>query len=425
MIVGTVAGRRMMVRTTGRLTALKVARAKRPGMYADGGGLYLQVTEGGASWIYRYMLNGRSHEMGLGPLALYGLSDARALAQDARRLRHQGIDPIEHRRAARAQTWLDAAKAITFQQCADAYIAAKRDGWRNAKHAAQWGATLATYAYPIIGSLPVQSIDTALVMKVIEPLWRTRTETASRLRARIENVLAYAKSRGYRTGDNPATWGGHLDKMLPARSKVRPIEHHAALPYTALPSFLVALRGQQGIAARALEFIILTAARSGEVLGARWSEVNLLDRVWTLPAKRMKANREHRVPLSDGALSILAKMEALRPAGDDDAYVFPGDKPDRTLSNTAIWELRQRMGRADISAHGFRSTFRDWAAESTNYPNHVVEQALAHTIGSRVEAAYRRSDLFEKRRRLMDAWATFCTTPVQERRNNIALLRGH
>jgi Arm DNA-binding domain len=232
----------MMVRTTGRLTALKVARAKRPGMYADGGGLYLQVTEGGASWIYRYMLNGRSHEMGLGPLALYGLSDARALAQDARRLRHQGIDPIEHRRAARAQTWLDAAKAITFQQCADAYIAAKRDGWRSAKHAAQWEATLATCAYPIIGSLPVQSIDTALVMKVIEPLWRTRTETASRLRARIENVLAYAKSRGYRTGDNPATWGGHLDKMLPARSKVRPIEHHTALPYTALPSFLVAAR---------------------------------------------------------------------------------------------------------------------------------------------------------------------------------------
>jgi integrase len=393
-----------MARTTGRLTALRVERAKRPGMYADGGGLYLQITEGGASWVYRYMLAGRAREMGLGPLALFGLSEARAKALDARRLRYEGIDPIETRRASRAQAQLDMAKAVTFEQCAERYIAAHRAGWRNGKHAAQWEATLATHA-EAIGSLPVQAIDTALVLKCLEPIWTTKPETASRVRGRVENVLDWAKVRGYRTGENPARWRGHLDKLLPARSKVRKVEHHAALPYAELSGFLVALRDQEGIAARALEFTILTAARTGETIGARWSELDLLDKTWTVPAVRMKSQREHRVPLSARVLAILEEMQPHRHA--DDGYVFPGGKSGRPLSNMAFLMLLRRMGRDDLTAHGFRSSFRDWAAERTNFPSEVAEMALAHVVGGKVEAAYRRGDLFDKRRRLMDAWVEF------------------
>src|SRR5262245_38591880 len=316
-----------MARTAGGLTALKVGRlVEKPGMHADGGGLYLQVTAGGASWIYRYMLNGRAREMGLGPLALFSLQEARAKALDARRLRHGGIDPIEARRAARQQARLDAAKAITFRQCAESYIQAHRAGWRNGKHAAQWEATLATYAEPIIGALPVQAVETALVMKIIEPLWATKPETASRLRGRIESILDWASAREYRAGENPARWRGHLDKLLPARSKVRRVEHHAALPYADLPGFTISLREQGGIAARALEFLILTAARTGEVIGARWNEIDLLDKTWIVPAARMKAQREHRVSLSARALAILSETQAVRQSESADTFVFPGGK---------------------------------------------------------------------------------------------------
>jgi integrase len=377
-------------------------------MYADGGGLYLQVSHNGASWIYRYMIAGRAREMGLGPLALYGLSEARAKALDARKLRHEGIDPIEARRAARMQARLDAAKAVTFSQCAEAYIKAHRAGWRNDKHAAQWEATLATYADPIIGALPVQSIDTSFVMKVIEPLWATRPETASRLRGRVEVVLDWAAARGYRTGENPARWRGHLDKLLPARSKVRKVEHHAALPYAELPGFLVALRDQEGVAARALELTILTAARTGETIGATWGEINWTDNLWTIPEMRMKGGKEHRVPLCDRALTILREM---KPADDipnaAELFVFSGGKPGRPLSNMAFLMLLRRMSRGDLTVHGFRSSFRDWAAERTSFPSEVAEMALAHVVGNKVEAAYRRGDLFDKRRRLMGAWAEF------------------
>jgi integrase len=411
-----------MARTTGRLTALKVARAKTPGMYADGGGLYLQVTEGGASWIYRYMLNKRAREMGLGPLALFGLSEGRAKVLDARRLRHEGIDPIEARKAARARERLDAAKAVTFKECTEAYLKAHRAGWRNGKHAAQWEATLGTYAGPIIGALPVQAIDTALVHKVLEPIWATKPETASRLRGRIESILDWAKVRGYREGENPARWRGHLDKLLPPPSKVRRVEHYAALPYGELPGFLVALREQEGIAARALEFTLLTAARTGETMFARWSEFDLLDKTWTIRAGRMKAGREHRVPLSSRALGILEEMQAHRRA--DDGFVFPGGKPGQSLSNMAFLMLLRRMKRDDVTAHGFRATFKTWASERTSVQNEIVEAALAHVVGSKVEQAYRRGDLFEKRRRLMQQWATFCTTaPAQAIASNVAPIR--
>jgi integrase len=309
---------------------------------------------------------------------------------------------------------------MTFQQCADAYIAAHRAGWRNNKHAGQWAATLATHA-EAIGSLPVQAIDTALVFKCLEPIWRTKPETASRVRGRIESVLDWAKVRGYRTGENPAHWRGHLDHLLPARSKVRRVEHHAALPYAELPGFLVALREQQGIAARALEFTILTAARTGEVIGARWSEFDLLDKAWTVLAERMKASREHRVPLSARALAILQEIQPLRPVGDADAFVFPGGKNGKPLSNMAFLMLLRRMGRGDLTAHGFRATFKTWASECTSFQTEVVEAALAHVTGSKVEQAYQRGDLFEKRRRLMQQWATFCTTAPVERGQVVAL----
>jgi integrase len=424
---------------TGRLTALKVERAKTAGMYPDGAGLYLRVTEAGTkSWVLRYMLNSRPRWMGLGPLALFSLQEARAKALDARRRRHEGIDPIEARRAERARARLDDAKAVTFKQCSENYIKAHRAGWRNAKHASQWEATLATYAEPIIGALPVQAIDTALIMKVLEQevsvgpgkattsLWAGRPETAGRVRGRIEAILDWARVRGYREGENPARWRGHLAKLLPARSKVRRVEHHAALPYADLPGFLVNLREQEGSAARALEFAILTAARTGEVIGARWSEIDLLDKTWTVPPNRMKAGREHRVPLSARALDILREINRLRGTAEPQgaSFVFRGGKLGTPLSNMAFLMLLRRKGLDDLTVHGFRSTFRDWAAERTNYPNHVVEMALAHAVTDKVEQAYRRGDLFEKRRRLMQQWASFCTTvPAQERRGNVTPLR--
>jgi integrase len=416
----------MAPRTTGRLTALKVERARERGMYADGGGLYLRVTEDGTkNWVYRYMLDGRPRWMGLGPLALYRLHEARANALEARQLRHKGIDPIETRRAQHAKARVDVAKAITFRQCAENYIEAHRAGWRNDKHAGQWGATLKTYAEPILGALPVQAVDTALVLKVLEPIWATKPETANRLRGRIENILDFAKAREWRDGENPARWRGHLDKLLPARSKVRAVEHHAALPYAELPVFLTRLREHEVTAARALEFAILTAARTGEVIGARWSEIDLAGKVWTVPAERMKAGKMHRIPLSDRTLAIL---KAAKPGSEaqesGQQFVFIGGKPGLPLSNMAFLMLLRRMKRDDLTAHGFRSTFRDWCAERTNFPSEVAEMALAHSVSDKVEAAYRRGDMFERRRRLMQQWAGFCMTRVDHDHKKIVSLRA-
>ncbi len=419
-----------MARAVERLTAQRVERLKnaeepRPGMYADGAGLYLRVTSDGAkNWVLRYMLDRRPRWMGLGPLSLYGLADARTRALDARRKRHDGIDPIEARRAERARQRLDAAKAITFKQCAVGYIDSHRAGWRNEKHRYQWPATLAAYAYPVIGALPVQAVDTALVLKVLEPIWAAKPETAGRVRQRMENILDFAKVRGYRDGENPARWRGHLDKLLPARSRVREVEHLAALPYAELQAFLASLRTREAIAARGLEFLILTGARTGEVIGARWNEVDLLDKTWTAPAARMTAHREHRVPLSARALAILDEMQAARDGDNPDAFVFPGPKSGKPLSNMALLMLLRRMGLHDLTVHGFRATFKTWASERTSFQNEIIEASLAHLIGGKVEQAYMRGDLFEKRRRLMQQWATFCTTPSQDRQSNVTPLRA-
>jgi integrase len=406
-----------MAQTVGKLTALKVARGLQPGMYADGAGLYLQVTGvGSRSWIYRFWSRGKGREMGLGSLAAVSLSEARIKAGECRRLRQEGIDPIEARKAHREQAVLDTAKTVTFKEAAATYIASHQAGWRNAKHAAQWTSTLTTYADPFIGALSIQAIDTALVLKVLEPIWKTKPETASRVRGRIEAILDWAKVRGLRQGENPARWRGHLNHLLPPTSKVRRVNHHAALAYAALPDFISQLRAQDGVAARALEFTILTAACTGETIGAVWNEVNLSEKIWTVPAERMKAVREHRVPLSARALAILSG-----PKGADDShsgFIFPGGKAAKPLSNMAMTEVLRRMKRGDITVHGFRSTFRDWAAERTSFPSEVVEMALAYAVGDKVEAAYRRGDLFEKRRRLMAEWATFCSTPKTAARHN-------
>lgn len=403
-----------------KLTALKVTRLNAPGMYADGAGLYLQVTGNGhdrvnKSWIYRYGFNGRAHDMGLGSATVIGLATAREKAAECRRLRDAGKDPIEARKADRAAAALAAAAAMTFKEVREKFIAAKRADWRNSKHAAQWEMTLEHYAERIIGSISIQAIDTGLVLKVLEPIWRKKPETASRLRGRIEAIIDFATVRDWRKGDNPARWRGHLDKILPARAKVRTVKHHAALPYDELPAFLVDLRNQPGTAARALEFTILTVARTGETIGAPPSEINGTTKAWTVPAERMKAAKEHRVPLTPRAREL---------AGDTEGkFLFPGPSADRPLSNMAMAMVLRRMGRSDITVHGFRSTFRDWAAERTNFPREVVEMALAHAIDSKVEAAYRRGDLFEKRRRLMEAWANFCTTAPASKGNNVVKLK--
>ncbi len=397
-----------MAREHKKLTALTVSRVSKRGYYADGGGLYLQISPSGAkSWVFRFKSEGRLREMGLGPAHTITLAEAREHANDCRKQRLRAIDPIEARHGEKAVAKLNAAKAMTFRQCAEAYIEAHKAGWKSPKHAAQWSATLQTFAYPIFGDLPVQSIDVALVTKALERIWQTKTETASRVRGRIELVLDWATVRGHRQGDNPARWRGHLDKLLPQRSKVQKVEHHAALPYAETGAFMQNLREQDSISALAFEFLILTATRTGEVIGATWKEIDLDAALWTIPGERMKASREHRIPLSLPALTILKRLRAQR-SGE---FIFPGAKPTKPLSSMALLMLLRRMNRADLTVHGFRSTFRDWAAERTNFPREVAEHALAHSLPDKVEAAYRRGDQYEKRRQLMDAWAKFCERP--------------
>jgi integrase len=382
------------------LTTRELPGLTRIGQHRVSRNLYLQVTPTGTrSWLFRYMLAGKARWLGLGPTDLVTLAEARAKATAWRRRLLEGGDPLEDRRAARARTVAD---SLTFQVCAERYIDAHQASWRNGKHRAQWKATLATYVYPVLGALPVAAVDTGLVMQVLEPIWQAKPETASRVRGRIETVLDWASARGHRNGDNPARWRGHLQRLLPARAALAPVKHHKALPYAEVPAFMAALRQQAGTAARCLELTILTAARTGEAIGARWSEVDLEAKLWRVPAGRMKGGREHVVPLSGPALEILA---ALPRSGE---HLFEGARSGRPISNMAMDMLLRRMGQGAITVHGFRSSFRDWAAEQTTYPNHVVEMALAHAIGDKVEAAYRRGDLMAKRQRLMRDWGRYC-----------------
>lgn len=397
-----------MGRVTNKLTDRTVRSLKDSGRYGDGLGLWLQISpEGGKSWLYRYMLNGQARMMGLGPYPDLSLEEAREKAMEFRKLLKEGKDPINERDSRRAIEHLARRKLLTFDECAHAYIEANRAAWKNAKHANQWENTLGTYASPIIGKLPIATVDTGLVLKVLEQIWITKPETASRLRGRLEAVLGWATVRGYRKGDNPAAWRNHLDKVLPVRSAVKRVQNHPALPYAEIGAFIAALREQAGIASRALEFAILTAARTGEVIGATWQEFDLNAGIWTIPAERMKAKKEHRVPLSARTLEIVKELLPLKT--EDDSPVFQG-KGGKAFSNAAMLAVLKRMGRFDLTTHGFRSTFRDWAGETTAYPREVIEHALAHQLKDKAEAAYARGTLFDKRRRLMADWAACCNT---------------
>jgi integrase len=390
----------------------KLIRGGEPGRHLAGGaaprGLYL-VVDGpkAAYWQLRYERHGKSHFMGLGSARLFALAEASARARRARQQIADGVDPLESRRKEQAAGRLASLKSISFAEAAKSYFEMHGETWRNAKHRAQFLSTLSTYAFPKIGALSVDAIDTALVLRCIEPIWKDKTETASRLRGRIESVLDWATVRGYRSGENPARWKGHLSEVLPRRTQVAKVEHHQSLPYAELPGFMHALRPRQAVAARALEFLILTAARTGEVLGAQWSEIDLAAKTWTVPAERMKAHREHRVPLSDAAVAVLRSVH--RENGNP--YVFIGSQTGTAMSNMSLAVLLKRMGYDDVTVHGFRSSFSTWAAEQTNYPREVGEQALAHIIPVAQERAYKRTTLFDKRRQLMTAWARFCTRP--------------
>jgi integrase len=412
-----------MPRRAAGLTAAGMRTAK-PGRHGDGNGLYLLVRPNGTRfWLFRWVRKKRMREMGLGRAgdgrAEVGLAAARDLAAGLMLMVKAGTDPLAQREAdAAAEVAAAQAAAIrgkTFRQVADAYISANEAGWRNPKHRQQWRNTIDSYALPVCGDLPVADVATEHVMSILEPIWRVKPETASRLRGRIEAVIDYASAREWRTGDNPARWRGHVANMLPSRNKVARPGHHAALPWAQMAGFMAALCAQGGVGSLALQFAILTAARTGEVMGARWSEVDLTEAVWNVPGERMKAGRPHRVPLSGPAIAVLRALAPLRVSSrDTDAYVFPGRRRGRPLSSMAMLMLLRRMGRGDLTAHGFRSTFRDWCAEATTHEGAVAEAALAHTVRDKVEAAYRRGDQFEKRRRLMAEWASFCAQPAEK-----------
>lgn len=394
-----------MAKRASGLTARQVATRGTSGLFADGGGLYLQISSSGTkSWVFRFSFAGRRRDMGLGPVADVSLAQARDLAANARKLIRDGQDPIEARKQRAAD---EAGRAVTFRDAATSMIRTRRDGWRNPKHAAQWTSSLERYVYPVIGDRPVAAVSTDDVVGVLEPIWSQVPETASRIRGRIEATLDYARVRNWRSGENPARWRGHLDQVFPAKGAIATVTHHASLPYQDLPAFWARLQIQDGLGARALELAILTAGRSGEVLGARWAEIDFENAVWTVPAERMKTNTPHRVPLCAPALQLLRKLHAIR-LGD---LVFPGARIDRPLSNMTIGMVLRRMA-VPVTVHGFRSTFRVWVEETTNTPVQVSEAALSHTIKDKVMAAYQRSDLLEKRRPLMEAWGTFVTSMV-------------
>lgn len=407
------------MRTINKLTPLKVAAQDKPGLYADGLGLYLQVAKGGTkTWIFRYMLAGKARKMGLGSVHTVSLKLARERAGEARLKLLEADDPIELRKEVRLEKLAASAEALTFEEAAKRYIAANRSGWKNVKHAGQWDATLKAYAFPHFGKQSVARVDVGMVLAALEPIWTEKPETASRVRGRIESILDWATARKLRHGENPARWKGHLDKLLPARSKVQKVKHHPALPYREIGGFMEKLRAMDGVSPRALEFAILTATRTGETVNARRAEVDFTAKMWTIPGERMKAGKEHRVPLSDRALEILEEL----PADEGDGFLFIGDKKGKPLSNMALLMTLRRMEREDLTTHGFRSSFRDWAAEQTAYPNELVEMALAHTVSDKTEAAYRRGDMVEKRVRLMRDWANYCNNPTQA--ENVTSIRA-
>jgi Integrase len=414
-----------MARGIHRLSAAKVRTETKPGFYSDGGGLYLQVSQFGGtkSWVFKFTVNGRRRGMGLGPIHTFSLAEARDKAAELRKIVADGRDPIAERDELRRKSQVEDERQITFAQAVEKCLAKKENEFRNDKHRKQWRSTLDTYAAPIIGDMNVAHITFQDVLRVLEPIWTTKTETASRLRGRIENVLSWATVAGYRTGDNPARWAGNLKELLPKPSKVATKDNHPALALTDLPAWFAALRKRDGISARAVEFLTLCASRSGEVRGAVWSEIDLDAKLWVIPKERMKAQREHRVPLSDAAVELLKALPRIE--GSD--FVFPAARGG-ALSDMSLSAVMRRMqdtatakggngfvdprsGRPAVP-HGLRSTFRDWTADR-GVDRDMAEICLAHVVGSSVERAYRRSDMLERRRALMETWAAACRGEAQ------------
>jgi integrase len=402
-----------MAKTINRLSVKKVDNLKAHGWYPDGNGLYLQVSKSGSkSWVYRYQVDGKQKWHGLGSYTKENsLQVARSSALKCKQLRRDGIDPIDHKNQIKIDSRLATRSAITFKECAEQFIKSHREGWKNQKHASQWENTLDTYAYPLIGDLPVQAIDGDLVMRVLEPIWFTKTETASRVRQRIENILDWATVKEYRQGDNPALWRGRLDKLLPKRTKVQKPKHFPAMDYRDLPDYFATLRSKKTIASNALAFTILTATRNGEARSASYSEIDERSNIWIIPASRMKAEREHRIPLSDEAIAIITEMKDYKRPADD--FVFTGLRPGRAISEAALLKLVKET-HPNLTVHGFRSSFRDWCAEQTSFTREVAEAALAHSLKDKTEAAYQRGDLFEKRRSLMNDWTVYCLSGESE-----------
>ena len=395
-----------MPRKAKELSALAVSRLRDEGRHAVGGvdGLHLRIAGASRAWVLRATVGERRCDIGLGPFPEVTLAEARDAAIDLRRQIRRGIDPVEERKHARLQNQAERQPVTSFGSCVEAYVEMNRAGWKNKKHAAQWSATLKTYAYPTIGESAVADVDTRAVLTILQPIWTSKTETASRLRGRIEAVLDWARVQGFRDGDNPARWRGHLDKILPPRRRVQDVIYHAALPYNKVAELIRDLQMRPGASARALEFSILCASRSGEVRGALWNEFDLEGAIWTIPADRMKAGKEHRVPLAPQAVQLLRIL----PRFDKEPHVF-GAPRGGPLSDMSLTAVLKRMGYTDITQHGFRSTFRDWAGETTNYPREVIEHALAHQLKDKAEAAYQRGDLLQKRASLMRDWGDFCT----------------
>ena len=409
------------------LTSKKIAKLKADGNYHDAAvpGLYLQVTRtniGTAkSWLLRFEMDGRpERRMGLGSLKIVSLAQARDRARDARRLILDGIDPIDARRRLRADARAAAAKRLSFREAAEQYFNAHQAEWGNTSHKAQFLASLQNHVYPHFGDMDVAAIETSDVLRALQPIWSTKTPTATRLRQRIEQILDYAVISGRRlAGTNPARWKGYLDQLLAKPSKIAPVEHHRAIAYAELPSFMAELRARDGIAARALEFAILTAARTSEVLGATWDEINFTEATWTVPGSRMKSKREHKVPLSQAAVGLLKSL----PTEKDNPYLFVGPQAGRGFSDMALTRVMQRMGR-DETVHGFRSTFSDWAHEQTAHSSHTIEISLAHGVGNEVEKAYRRGTMFQKRVRLMQDWAKHCDSKPVTMGDNVTAIGG-
>ena len=398
-----------------KLSALGVSKIVKPGDYGDGGGLYLQVTLGKRegvmkSWIFRYVRGKKDTKLGLGSLNTISLSDAREKAMEFRQLLHDGIDPKVHREQQKIQEQLEKSNRKTFRHCAEMYIDDNKAAWKNAKHAAQWASSLENYAHRVIGDVVVAEISTPMILEILRPIWTEKVETANRLRGRIETILSWAKVQGYRTGDNPAEWKGHLDQILPARTKIKKTVHHAAMPYKEIPAYFKTLHGIEGSGAFALEFAILNASRAGEILNATWMEIDFEEKLWIIPASRMKAAREHRIPLTDEAIELLHKLPGytLDKELRDECYLFPSSSNRKALSNMAMTAVLRRTGKGEFTQHGFRSAFRDWAAEVVHYPREVIEHALAHKLADEVEAAYQRGDLLDKRRQLMKDWSAYC-----------------